>query len=316
MAKFGGEAWKKLAEAMNTPEYAAGDTSGARKVIKEYPEILAASDELIDEFLDAGDGHHWKNYGSTPETGGGEGEGGEGEGEGETSKLFAPMAGGEYNWGKQSRGLFTESAGMSRQMWDDWETHGRPTLEAMASNLANRNTEAHAERMAGLAAADTNQAFDTEEGNFRRNLQRYGVSPTSGRAMSGLRDLSLGRAGAVAGAKTKSRISTEDRLFRDQGMFIDATGRLGSAGMTGTAQAAQGLAGIDASERAAALADLNARRSARVSLEAIAAGERNQVRAGEAARYAADREYKTNAKDRRDANLWTAAGALGRWIFD
>lgn len=215
-----------------------------------------------------------------------------------------------------ARGAFQESAGMSRQMWDDWTTHGRPTLEAMAENLRTRNTEAHAERAAGLAAADVNQAFDTEEANFRRNLQRYGVSPTSGRAMSGLRGLSLGRAGSIAGAKTRTRMAEESRLFRDQGIFLDSTGRLASAGLAGTARAAQGLAGIDASERAAALADLNARRSAKVSLEGIAAGERASERSAAATKYAADRNYQANRKASRDSMMWGLVGGFLGGISD
>ena len=78
-----------------------------------------------------------------------------------------------------SRGLFEEATGISRAMWDDWDTMGRPTLQAMSDELRDRSTEAYAERAAGLAAADVNQAFDTETENYRRELARYGIDPRS-----------------------------------------------------------------------------------------------------------------------------------------
>ena len=182
----------------------------------------------------------------------------------------------------RSRGLYDESADISRAMWDDWSAHGRTTLATLGDELKERSTEAHAARAAGLAAADVNQAFDTETANLRRDLQRYGINPGSGRAMAGLRGLSLGRSGALAGAQTRSRMSEEQRLFNDRLNFVttlDNSGKMASAAASGLAGAAsghagldaarasriatsaQGLAGIDASERSSMLGDLNARRN-------------------------------------------------------
>ena len=200
----------------------------------------------------------------------------------------------------KARGLYDESASISRQMWQDWDAHGRTTLATLGDELKERSTEAHAARAAGLAASDVNQAFDTETANLRRDMQRYGIDPTSGRAMAGMRGLSLGRAGAVAGAQTRTRMAEEDRLFNDRLNFVntlDNSGKLASSAAAGLAtaaaghgsldqakasrfeaagsgfarltegqaqrqaQMASGLAGIDASERQAMLGDLNARRN-------------------------------------------------------
>ena len=200
----------------------------------------------------------------------------------------------------KARGLYDESASISRSMWQDWDAHGRTTLAELGDQLKERSTEAHAARAAGLAASDVNQAFDTETANLRRDMQRYGIDPTSGRAMAGLRGLSLGRAGAVAGAQTRTRMAEEDRLFNDRLNFVntlDNSGKLASSAAAGLAtaaaghgsldqakasrfeaagsgfarltegqaqrqaQMASGLAGIDASERQAMLGDLNARRN-------------------------------------------------------
>ena len=225
----------------------------------------------------------------------------------------------------RSRGLFDESAGISRAMWDDWSAHGRTTLATLGDELKERSTEAHAARAAGLAASDVNQAFDTETANLRRDLQRYGIDPTSGRAMAGLRGLSLGRSGALAGAQTRTRMAEEQRLFNDRLNFVntlDNSGKLAGAAAAGLSDAArghagldaaqasrlaasgQGLAGIDASIRNTMLGDLNARRSLQSSREARSLADLNARRdlmSSREARSLADlnarRDMKINLED-------------------
>lgn len=64
--------------------------------------------------------------------------------------------------------------------------------------------------LADRAQADVVQAYDRAEDITERNLARYGSTPDSGSYQAGLRDLRLGEAKDVAGARTNARLGAED----------------------------------------------------------------------------------------------------------
>lgn len=122
----------------------------------------------------------------------------------------------------------------------------RPLERGIVADAASFDTEAKREQLAGSAAADVNAAFTNARGQENRALQRIGVNPNSGRFAALNEQLTLGQAGALAGAKNQARMDAENMGFARK---IDAAG-LGR-GLATNASTAYGVS-LNASQQARA----------------------------------------------------------------
>lgn len=122
----------------------------------------------------------------------------------------------------------------------------RPLERGIVADAASFDTEAKREQLAGSAAADVNAAFTNARGQENRALQRIGVNPNSGRFAALNEQLTLGQAGALAGAKNQARMDAENMGFARK---MDAAG-LGR-GLATNASTAYGVS-LNASQQARA----------------------------------------------------------------
>ena len=105
--------------------------------------------------------------------------------------------------------------------WDFYKEHGEQvdiTLIEDAMNFFRETFEGGAEQAASRAAEDVATAFDRAGAASRRNLQRFGVDPTSGRFVGQENAVAIQRAEAEAGSRNQARRTEEDRaraLLRD-----------------------------------------------------------------------------------------------------
>lgn len=176
-----------------------------------------------------------------------------------------------------------------------------PTLRAYL-NKATEGIDVNARRAA--AAADVEHSFGNQNAQLRRQMSRFGIDPTSGMYQTGLRNLSLTKAAAKAGALT----SAAERASQEQfARLSDAAGKvsplmqaymvtrgqvgeniLGSqlSGFTGMYGAEKSLAGAKAradATRYAADQSLEATKARIASNEALAAAEARRQAAADAA---------------------------------
>lgn len=85
-----------------------------------------------------------------------------------------------------------------------WGTQA-PLEDELIAKARAYNESAEQERMAGVAGADVAQAFAQSREQMQRGLQRRGVSPGSGAAMSEYRKMAMDEALAKAGAMNQTR---------------------------------------------------------------------------------------------------------------
>lgn len=89
----------------------------------------------------------------------------------------------------------------------------RPLEKGIVQQAEDFDTEGNREKMARAAAADVNTSFGNARSQENRALSRMGVNPNSGRFSALNRSLTLGQAGASAGAMTQARDNAEQLGF-------------------------------------------------------------------------------------------------------
>ena len=144
----------------------------------------------------------------------------------------------------EARELYRVQAALSREAWDQWKQIGLPQLRTLANEVDATNVKGEAAHEQGLAATDVAQSYDRSEEGLRSDLARYNVKPGSGRFMSGLRSLSLGRAADTAGAKSGARMGVLERMFNKRLGVLGAAQGQASTALGGLAGAARGLGGL------------------------------------------------------------------------
>ena len=153
---------------------------------------------------------------------------------------------------KASADLMGIQGEISRDAWSTWKQFGVPQLEAMTEELATmQDPNAEIAQAEGLAATDVAQSYDAAEAGLRNTLGRYGMRPGSGRFLSSLRSLALGRAADTAGAKTTARMGILDRFkARKDALRAGLAGisqSTGHAGLAGVGSAGRGLGQLGSS---------------------------------------------------------------------
>lgn len=92
-------------------------------------------------------------------------------------------------------------------------------MEATAGRIGDRDVAA------GEAASDVAASYDSAIGQQQRNLQRYGVDPTSGRFSHSQRVMANARAAAMAGARTRARRTADREAMLAYGQTIGGLGQ-------------------------------------------------------------------------------------------
>lgn len=95
--------------------------------------------------------------------------------------------------------------GESRRFADRYWSTQAPLEDELIAKARSFNEAAEQERMAGVAGADVAQAFARANEQMQRNLQRRGVSPGSGAALSEFRRMATEKALAESGAMNQTR---------------------------------------------------------------------------------------------------------------
>ena len=148
---------------------------------------------------------------------------------------------------RAARDYYRQAAQMDRERWRMFQSHAIPQLSMLASQA--EITPAERARSLGMAGASVDTAFDQARGRLDRSLALYGGG---GLHAGALRDLSLSRAAAKAGALTDAERGLDEAQFERHlraGSLL--AGALGGSG-AGTGMAARGLGGMAAASDAAA----------------------------------------------------------------
>lgn len=120
----------------------------------------------------------------------------------------------------------------------EYQEKGAPLREALYKEAAAAGGEAEVNRQAGLAMGDVKNQFGIQAEANKRQMQSYGIDPTSGKYQSATRQAGVMEAATSAAAATKAR---------------DAATQLGWAKKMDAAALAQGQFGNQASSTGLAL---------------------------------------------------------------
>jgi hypothetical protein len=108
---------------------------------------------------------------------------------------------------------------LSKEYADYSRNTFRPVEKRLVSDAMSFNTEAERERLAGLAAGDTAQAFGAARSQMRRDIGRAGINPADGAYTASLKDLASREALDTARGKNKAR---SDARTVGRAMLADA----------------------------------------------------------------------------------------------
>ena len=148
------------------------------------------------------------------------------------------MSGGGGGGGKQeskeARELYKIQGGIAKEQWELFKSKGVSQIEGIEADIKRMTSPGGIAVEEGRAAANVMRSYDRERSGLTSALGRYGIRPGSGKFMSGLRQLALGRSADTAGARTNARVGVLDRGMRSRfGLLGALTGQ--------SAQAHQGL---------------------------------------------------------------------------
>ena len=121
---------------------------------------------------------------------------------GGSTKAAKPSSEERENWKQQTD--------IARGLWDSYQSLGAPVLEQLSGEALeplDKDYDALASSRASAAGTDVEQAFGDSASRIKRQLERAGVRPDSGRFTATMRSLDLGRATSKAGAMTGARRS-------------------------------------------------------------------------------------------------------------
>jgi hypothetical protein len=128
-----------------------------------------------------------------------------------------------------------------------YEQGAIPAMEKLRKEAEEYDTEANRERMAQAAKADIGTAYDTEQGNFMRRQQAYGIDPTSGATQFGAGGLGINKALMEAQAMNQTRQAAKEIGLQKTANVYNMYAGLPAQGNTSTGIALgasnQGIAG-------------------------------------------------------------------------
>ena len=110
-------------------------------------------------------------------------------------------------------GVMNQQMALAKDYNDYNKSTFRPLEKGIVADAQNYDTQARRDSEAGKAIADVTQGFSAARDQSSRNLQRMGVDPNSGRALSLSNSLDIGQAANMAGAASKARNMVETTGF-------------------------------------------------------------------------------------------------------
>lgn len=99
--------------------------------------------------------------------------------------------------------------GISKDYWDYQKDTFRPLEQGIVQSANEYDTTARREAAATEAQADVQSSFDNVAGQTQRSLDRRGVNPSSGAALSSKNQIDMQKAITLAGASNKARKDVE-----------------------------------------------------------------------------------------------------------
>lgn len=99
--------------------------------------------------------------------------------------------------------------GISKDYWDYQTKTFRPLEQGIVDAADKYDTTARREAAATEAQADVQSSFDNVAGQTQRSLDRRGVNPSSGAALSSKNQIDMQKAITLAGASNKARKDVE-----------------------------------------------------------------------------------------------------------
>ena len=94
-------------------------------------------------------------------------------------------------------------------LWNRYRTQYQPVEDALIKEASNYNTNAEAQRQAGLAVADTQANYLSQRRALQQNMAQYGLSPTSGQYLAQQNALNINQAAARAAAANQARTAAQ-----------------------------------------------------------------------------------------------------------
>lgn len=151
-------------------------------------------------------------------------------------------------YAEQQMGASRFNNAQAQEMWQRYKTTGVPMEDAVNAEAMTYDSADAQARAAGEAATDVSAQMSAATDAQRRTMQRMGVNPADGRALSMEQDASTAGALATAGAMNKARTDRQQ-----MGMMLrkDAAGL--ARGMPGTAAQTYGVASAAGGQAAGAV---------------------------------------------------------------
>lgn len=143
-----------------------------------------------------------------------------------------------------------DASSRATDQWNFYQNQGRPMVQSAFDDAKNFDSEGNLAQLRGQASADVEQAFSGQRGAVQRSMNRMGVNPGSGRAMSALAE--GGAQEALAKVGTSNQM-TEARKTAAVGMRQQASNLANglpasSAQMTGLSNSSAAGAGALAAQ--------------------------------------------------------------------
>lgn len=107
-----------------------------------------------------------------------------------------------------------ELQGEARQRYQEWRSTFMPAVEQMGQ-LAMREARPDYEQI----DADVGMSFDMAQGQNRRQMERFGISPADGASQAAERDYSVGRALATVNGRNQARATAQDQRWQRLSSF-------------------------------------------------------------------------------------------------
>lgn len=96
------------------------------------------------------------------------------------------------------------------EYYNRWKNNYVPIEDSLIKQAQKYNSDAEAERQAGLAIGDYATAFENQRNQTNMQLQQYGINPTSGAYAAANRALNLQQAGMSAYAANTARSAANE----------------------------------------------------------------------------------------------------------
>ena len=105
---------------------------------------------------------------------------------------------------------------ITNALWDRYNQKYLPIEDSLIDQAAQYNTNAEAERQAGLASADITTAYGTQRQALNQRMAQYGINPTSGQYLAQQNALMTNEAAARAAAANQARNAAKELGWNKQ----------------------------------------------------------------------------------------------------